>query len=180
MKKFTAKVLLPSNLYKTLERVQWRVLKAPNLNSGGCGVFAVAVAKELKKRGVDCEIITVGYGEDSSPVIVKNSLMSNAGNPKSCDDWDANGLTRDHVGVRFKHKRITYTYDSDVLYRSVREFGYRADDTTWKCKYPYGKGMSIEDMGKLVKTKSGWNTDFDRKHIATVKKIVKETFKEFY
>lgn len=179
MKKLTAKVLLPTNLYKTLERVQWRMLKVSNLNRGGCGVFAVAVTKELKKRGIDCEIITVGYGEDNSPFAVKNTLLSNSGNLKLSDDWDVNGLFRDHVGVRFKHKRITYTYDSVAIYRSVRKFGVRGD-STWKCNYPYGKGMSVEDMDKLVRTKNGWNTDFDRKQIATVKKIVKETFKEFY
>lgn len=173
-----AKLLLPSNLYNTLSNIQKTATKEIYcLNFGGCGVFAVAIAKELQKRNIPCEIITVAYSAKSSPSNVKSNLLSTKESLKCCDAWDSNGLGRNHVGVRFKYNGITFTYDSDAIRRSVRKFGQNG---AWECNYPYGEGMSTEDMKKLVEKKHGWNSDFDRRQITTVKKIVKEAFKNNY
>lgn len=179
MSELLAVTLLPRNLYATLRVIQLDVLnKVECLNLGGCGVFAVAVAKELKKRSIPCEIITVG-GKKNSPRKVKDRLANASNDTKDYNSWDSNGLSRNHVGVRFKDKGIIYTYDSVALLRSSKKFG-NSGDSPWVCSYPYGEGMSISDMNKLTKSKDGWNTDFDRSQIDTVKNIVKDSFNLFY
>lgn len=169
-------LMLPTKLKSTLKAIQKECTKnIYDLNSGGCGVFAHLVCKQLVLIGIEAEVITTASKRKYSPKNVKGNDW-NKREKASCEVWDSNGLDRSHVGVRFKYNGVVFTYDSVKLRMGSKSFGVYGDGK-WKCNYPFGEGMSYKEMKKLVDDVPYWNPEFDRKQIPTVKKIVKEAFK---
>jgi hypothetical protein len=145
-------------------------------NYGGCGVIAVAVAKELKARKIPVEIVTPVYPSTEyvppkvavQRVIQWNKQITN-------DRVDDAGVNRNHLAVRFKIGRLTRTWETDANISLARVFG---EDKRYPCPYPFGEGFTIEEAQVLVKDKRGWNPTYDRAQNRKVNKIIKTIFKE--
>lgn len=137
--------------------------RIPNLNKGGCGVFAHAVAKELRELGVESEVVVNDYGDDFQEFLDSlKALQEGAGN-----HWDFAGWL-DHLGVRFKLGGKWFTYDSDALLEGREWFGFNPALPATE------KGLTPEQAGILVREVGCWNPTFNRRYIPKVRKLVKE------
>jgi hypothetical protein len=84
-----------------------------NLNYGGCGVFAITLAKALRKLGVaEVEIILPDPLEGG---IDPRMAFENGVDPASMD--------RGHVGVRYRLRGKVYTADSTRVGLDKGSFG---------------------------------------------------------
>jgi len=156
------------SVFKALRKIQNDVSHIHDMNLGGCGVFAYIVGEELKKIGWEVEIVTPSYG--GIPSKVRRHVKNN-----SPEEWSNNGLSRNHLAVRFKTpKGVVYTYDSDRLDKGGSKFGWFEYD----CEYPFGEGLTVEETKEMCKTGKGWNRTFNRKQIPEIRSTIKKSFKE--
>lgn len=142
----------------------------PNINYGGCAVMAAIVGRELEKLGIEVE----GIVPDSNP----NQARGQVKKPHKYDAnwWEDNGVSFEHVALRFKLDNKVYTYDTDKLHKGRIRFGKRLE---YKAGCKFGEGFKIVELKKIASTGDGfWNSDFNRKNIGKLRKIVKHYFKE--
>jgi hypothetical protein len=132
-------------------------------NSGGCGVIAAKVGSALQKLGVDCEVVTPTYRAESVPMQVRFRVQQIG----SCKDWDRNGLNRNHLAVRVKHKKSTFCWDSDGLTKKDK-FGTGGYPAPSK----FGEGLTVEECKKISSRQKGWNSTFCRSQIPQITKLV--------
>lgn len=133
----------------------------PLLNYGGCGVFAILVAKELKKRAAWPRIIIGGNGED----IDIEDIIPKIQNPLNPYEWWRHDVYFNHIGVEFLYKGVKYHYDSNGVLAAMsnsRMLGYKL----------YNGRMRIPIAEKLTSNQGFWNREFDREGIPRLKGII--------
>lgn len=137
-----------------------------SINYGGCAVMAAIVGEELEKHGIRVEGVP-NYG---NPALVrKNKTNTHKFNMRM---WENNGIGFGHVALRFRYNERTYTWDTDRLVRSSKEFGYPECFTETR----FGQGLTIKELKRLSWADGDWNTEFNRKDIPKLKRIVKNVF----
>jgi hypothetical protein len=140
----------------------------PYLNNGGCCVFAAAVAGELKRLKVEHEVIVPKPYDGTDDLDEIRQRVDNVNNKSS---WNNAGIYFSHVAVRAKLGGRWHTYDSDSLRRSKYEFGDAPCYTAAK------GGMTAKEAKALADERHGWNSMFDRRDVAPVRKLVKEVIR---
>lgn len=133
----------------------------PNINSGGCCVYAAMVVAELNKLNIPAKGIVASYSSLASksidkirPLIEKNTL----------DEWQKNGVSFSHVGVEFTLNGKKKHYDTG----GVRKAGKELDHM------PIYKGrLEYIELRALAAKKYGWNTCFNRRDIPELRRLVK-------
>ena len=157
-------------LKRRLRRLQRALSGIPSINYGGCGVMAAITGEALRKLGVEVEVVTIGStwrGDEGGQPAAR--VRQNVYNNEDTEEWDANGLDRGHLAVRFKAGGRVHTWDSEVMYRTGRYFGYAKYTSAGK----FGEGLTIEEAKAITKTGKGWNSKFRRKHIPMMRHLVK-------
>lgn len=134
----------------------------PLINHGGCCVFAVMVAKELKKYGVWPRIIIADYDPDRD---VENiaGVLDDVGDGS---EWYKNGIWLCHLGIEFIYKGVKYHYDSEGVHPAA------------KCLLGYDvcRGrLRISQAEKLANNHKNWNNKFDREKIPNIQQSI-DTF----
>jgi hypothetical protein len=135
----------------------------PDINSGGCCVYAVIVAEELLSRGRKPEIVVGNLGQ---PIIKIGQARNNVVNRNSMAEWGSAGVHFNHVGVTFRHKGVWFVYDSDgVNPLKIGRIGrYRL----------YPGRMTVEEARLVAADAGGWNKSFNRKCVPKLRLRVKE------
>lgn len=137
--------------------------EVPNLNCGGCCVYAAKVGAALEKQGYEVKIIvkkgtrnTTRIGNDFS---IRCPLQAE----------DTLPVSFDHVGVAVKVGKSWYTHDSVVTKRSTKTFGLWNDavaDVYFTVKQ--AKSFASVDI---------WNDCYPRrKGNSAINRIIKEKF----
>lgn len=113
----------------------------PDINNGGCGVFAALLGKELQ-----------GFGKVHIRVGHYNLYPQTLPNLKSTTvkDWYQKGVYFDHVFV---------------------EFGFPS-------MKPYRGSIPLEIINAIAHQKGAWNPTFNRRDIPTLRKMIREHFKQ--
>jgi hypothetical protein len=138
------------------------------INYGGCAVMAYLVGKQLEDMGIEVEGIVPGTNPKQARMGVSRSHKNDA------FWWEQNGINFNHVALRFKVGGKVYTYDTDQLHKGSLKFG---EDLRYRAGCKFGNGFNIKELKKIQATGDGyWNTDFNRKDIPKLRKIVKEVF----
>lgn len=150
-------------------------VKIPELNNGGCAVFASIVLKELQKRNIKSEAITSTRKVKTPPTKMVEKVKSSKNGEKRCKVWDNAGLDRQHVAIRFKSGGLTYTYDSEALTLGGKWYGFR---NSFKCSYSFGQGLTYKQVAAIARDSTSWNKMFDRKHIPELRAIIRKNFRE--
>jgi hypothetical protein len=139
--------------YKTLDQVRSFLNDIPNINSGGCGIAALAMYRWIKKnvpQHVD-NVLFHFFHRDSESYNNNKTLLNN--NTYNSD----NIAIPSHIGIQIKN--LTKVIDT-----------YRNLDIQY---YGYVVETNSEDvLIKAINNISNWNPMFFRKH--NVKKIQKE------
>jgi hypothetical protein len=147
---------------KTLEKMKYVNTVIPNLNCGGCGVFAHALASELEHKGLKPKVAVIasnchGYLEDN--FIEKLNVTEDKLTAKKINE---SGGDIAHMMVYIEEEDLYI--DSEGIYRSLRE-------SEWS-NYKHQFNMTVEHTGIIVANAEGWNRMFDRKFIPKVYDIV--------
>jgi hypothetical protein len=139
----------------------------PNLNRGGCAIYASAIIQALLMQGIEAYARVCNFNDHYTDRkrSVSYAQHHNEGLSTSTE-WNLAGVCFDHVVVEFIYQGKKYLYDSDSL------FSYRDD---------FG-GMHVTE-GRLTRDEiiaianddeGDWNKAFDRaKSMGKVKKYVK-------
>lgn len=133
----------------------------PNINNGGCCVFAAMVVNELQKQGIKASGIVIDSGARSSIHIdeVRPLIKTNTVN-----EWQNNGVFFWHVAVEFTMGNKKHHYDTGGVKKATNAFG----------GIPVYKGrMKLEEMKSIAARQPGWNPAFRRKDIPAIRKLVK-------
>lgn len=150
------------DLIEKLNQLGKAVYRAsPNINYGGCCVFAAAVALELERRGFRARGIVASHNARGHktplgrirPKVKKNSIY----------EWRDNGIYFGHVGVEFTYKGRLYHYDSH---------GVHPKETSLDGMPIYKGRMKPEEMKAIADSPEGWNSSFPRRDIPTVRRLV--------
>ena len=167
----------PIELKRRLRRLS-RALNTQtrDINWGGCGVMACIVGEIFELWGIPVEVVThVSDYSDVSPAEARYGLYRG---DAEIDDrmywwaWDAEGLNRSHLAVRFKLGADTYTLDSAGLLKSDKYFGRNTDGSISHCAdYPFGDGMTVAECALISRTPDGWNYMFDRSQIPLIREL---------
>lgn len=144
----------------------------PNINSGGCCVYAAMVAEELHKRGVDvCIIVAAECSDDDEGHNADLNYLERNIKSNSKADWNNNGVFFNHVGIEFRIGDDIYHYDSN---------GVHPEDVMLDCWRLYEGRISIETAKSLAEEAEGWNTTFNRKSIPSLRLHVSNFFKNAF
>jgi hypothetical protein len=137
----------------------------PYLNNGGCCVYAVLIAKELKKLGMRPRIIVAGESSKSKCNI--NEARKNIKDIADYNEWSRNGIKFNHVGVEFTYKRKKYHYDSYGV--------HPACDTLMG--FPVYKGrLRIKWAEGIANRPEAWSGMFDRAVIPRLQRSIENSF----
>jgi hypothetical protein len=140
-----------------------------NLNHGGCGFFAVECARVLYRLGIrEVEIVTPQsyYG-----------VTPRARVDEGCTVAD---LNRGHVGVRWRLAGNIYTADSEQARRGGKKFSRFRDNSPnhgfpTQCDYPFGQGLTIDEMAQCYADQDAWNKHYDRRQNKLLRALI-ETY----
>jgi hypothetical protein len=137
--------------------------KYPNINSGGCCVFAAHVAQELQHHFKVRIIAFSNNGnknniDDIRPLIKKNVPT----------EWRDNGCAFNHVVVEIMdNKGIVWNYDACGIF---------PDDGSI-CTFERLQGyLTIKEALELANSKPGWNKVFNRRDIPAIRKLILNHF----
>lgn len=140
----------------------------PNINEGGCCVFASMVAYEMKRLNIPAKGIVASWDAEFTSTdidTVRNNVKSN-----TLKEWQTNGISFTHVGIEFRVGEDRYFYDANGVIEPTRYLG------EWRI---YQGRMEYEELKALASRARGWNNNFNRKDIPEIRKIVKSHFKSF-
>lgn len=131
----------------------------PNLNRGGCGLFAYLLGKRLKREGIDFKIkILGGFGDCFEyKVAVLNEVKNNR-----------NNLYRNQASFAHCYLQIgDYKFDGHYSDNELREVFYTLEDI--------GE-YSLQDLYLAIKV-GGWNWKFCLKRDLPKLEEIIENFK---
>jgi hypothetical protein len=134
----------------------------PDINHGGCCVYAAMVVAELRKQKIPAVGIVAAWDakeECRSIDEARNNLQKN-----TLRDWNDNGIYFNHVGVEFELNGVKKHYDSNGVHK-VRN---KLDNMPI-----YPGRLRYKELKELASCKEGWNPSFDRKCIRTLQRMVK-------
>lgn len=141
--------------------------KVRNVNCGGCGVYAVELAKRLHKLGItDCKIRAYGdrYEVDISEVENTNFRTNK---PTHSSEWNRNGVWFHHVKVEWNGA----LWDSEGKVSLDRA-------NTWNWSKLQKGSISDKAMRILTKLASNWNSWFERDQIPKIRRIMNKHFRK--
>jgi len=152
---------LNMDLHETLNTLGQRINRYyPEINHGGCCVYASLIGEELRKRGIESRVIVAAWGATTNIDKVRPQLM----NTDRKVEWNDNDVYFNHVGVEFKYKGKTFHYDSD---------GVKPKSKKLKSYVIYPGRLSVDEAKLLADEPEGWNESFERSKIPALKRHVR-------
>lgn len=151
--------------------------KIPSINCGGCGIFAVALAKELTRLGYKVKIITLEQSH-YSPVFIKKQFKSEITNLRY--SRKNNKQPKNGGAAHYMVKMGNYAIDCNgefLIYThnniKVVEKGY--------IDYIVAGTISIDDLEYLNGFSWAWNDTFPRrKYGEEIKRLVKKYIQKLH
>jgi len=140
----------------------------PDLNKGGCCVYAAMIVAALKKHDITARGIVASYGARkpgwlTTDIATINKARKNI-QKNTLQEWQENGISFAHVGVEFSINGVKKHYDSS----GVRAAGRKLDDMPI-----YDGRLEYKELRAVAAKKDGWNTSFNRRDIPALRKLVK-------
>lgn len=134
----------------------------PTINYGGCCVYAAILGAELEKRNIPVRVIVAAFAASDGTNIAR--IANNIANRGEKQAWNENGVYFNHVGLEIKIGKKWHHCDTDGCEKPARAFR----------RLPVYRGyLSVDDAKKLASDGDGWNCDFNRSKIPSVKRHVK-------
>lgn len=139
----------------------------PNLNFGGCGVYAYILGEHLKKMGFEVKCFATQEELLFDSLTYKKFILSNR-QGMSIWDWENYGVDFNHIGLAVKVEKYWYLHDANItkrFYKTTKEFDG---------EYLLPEFFEVDVIKKIASKPYGWNPQFNRNEIPLIKKKVKE------
>lgn len=134
----------------------------PDINYGGCCVFAAALAPYLAKVGkVRIRVESDSY--DGPPTSITKARKNISDN--HVYEWNEEGVNFWHVAIEFVYKDKTYHVDARGVHHH-RRFNF------------VDGALTLKEAAELASTGEGWNSDFNRREIPTIKTRLERYFRK--
>lgn len=133
----------------------------PDINAGGCCVYASLVGEELRKRGIKTRIIVANDVPRGNIDKIRQTIK----NINSKSDWNDKDVYFQHVGVEFVYNNETFHYDSNGVNGKGKHLG------EWKI---YPGRFSVDEAKALADEAKGWCSSFNRRKIPSLKRHVQK------
>lgn len=172
-----ANKLKGKDLLLALDRAVVEVEHLIDINAGGCGTFALLVARHLQRLGVTFEVLS-SHEPWGSCNIRAGIEAWNAGEVTNCREWDYHAhQTRAHIFLRIKAGRRWIVFDSE---------GIIPDDgkvvPSMRTVRRNSEPMPFEVL-ELICTnceERDWNTMYDKEQDSDMEDGIKLAFAPFY
>lgn len=134
----------------------------PDINRGGCCVFASIIIRALKKQNINAVGFVCSFDAYADIDTARANISEN-----TVKEWNSQCIEFYHVGVEFEYNCRLRHYDSNgVVVANERTFD----------KYQIYKGrLTQNEVDLLASRKDGWNPSFNRNNIAKIRALV-DTF----
>lgn len=133
----------------------------PDINCGGCGVFAYELGVLLKERGIDSKVVWIQHFSSRRLRKEFNKVINTQ--PKKLFDIDED-IICSHIMLYIDGLYI----DSTGVYKSF-------SNTDWGlCDYKILDYTTIDNIKRICNHSKGWNVTFKRKFISPIKKDLKK------
>lgn len=158
------------NIEELVNKIQGVVRNIPNINNGGCGVFAALVAKRLNKMGIPAVVRIGGYISEKKKHDLINGLNSNTDIGISpIRKWHLDYIDMEHLIVEFQHGGKIYHLDSTTFHEQKER------TTNFDCPLYHGHLNTLQALH--IARRGSWNIRFNRKkHIPELIKRLNEVF----
>lgn len=167
--------IIRTRVRKCLAAIASEVSRNVNyVNNGGCGVYAVELAKRMKKLGfTDMKLRVYGYPNKNNERLVNVTHLERKAfgdnPPDNLRDWRINGVNFCHVRMEWGLR--VWDVEGDVPAKT---------DKVWFW-YPRHPGsISLKAMSRLTAEKAGWNPTFDHTQIPLMRQIMDKHFAELH
>jgi hypothetical protein len=139
----------------------------PNINYGGCGIFAAIVAKEIQHH---FKVRIVAFSSQKEKDRADIDYVRDMCQPSDIYDWKYNGCEFQHIAIEITDNNgRLWHYDASGL--------FPADGDICICKYNQLSGsLTIKEIEQLANSSIGWCDDFDRRLIPGLKSIIHKHF----
>ncbi len=146
--------------FVTLVQEEVEKSRISNINSGGCGIFALYVSLHMKALNLPYEIIALSTDTDpetwnKSKEEFVNKVVNNNNSKKA----NYHGLSCSHVAVLFDDKNL---FDSNKLLTISENEKSVFCANSWT-NYLIVGSYEIEVLKAAVKPQDGWNESYDRR-----------------
>lgn len=161
---------MDTNLPKLLERLGYLTNKKhPQLNSGGCCVYASRVAANLKQLKLRPRIIVAGIYQINRNEDIRT--LRDGHRHLTLKEWNDRSVFFSHVFVEFSWRDQQWLHDSDNTVIRARDQGYLGN---W---YFYDGYLTVGEALLLAADAAGWNEQFDRAQVPQVHAGIDRFFK---
>ena len=158
-----------------ISNIQHNVNHIPNLNSGGCGFFALFVAEECKNRGIKYSIPIIDsldsekdWGEVKLNMLkIQEGVEEEEGYVGYYDKLD---FSFSHAVIKIGRKY----FDSEGVGKNNVDV-IKVNKKSYPEYYYTDSPYTIEDM-KVALELGGWNTAFNRERIGELKENINLAF----
>lgn len=135
------------SIIKKLRKVGNSVFRdIPNVNYGGCCVYAAKIGKELEKMGYDVRVVFRKHGN-----VKKNNPQIKC--PLRAEEEI--GVDFYHVGLAVKSGGKWYTHDAEATHKGLKVFG--------EDRLPVAKTyLTVEQAESFASKAEFWNTRYPR------------------
>lgn len=149
-------------------------LNYPNINCGGCGVYAYLVGKQLEKldKNIKVEAITNVdiFGDEISPMDALDYIKDET----DIFEWVDNGVSFGHIALCIViDDKSPIVFDTDHI-----GTGHYRFEQTESIDFEFGNGFTMEQLKPLVESAKGWNESFDRDDIPYIEQMIEGWFEE--
>ena len=152
--------------FRTLNRILSTLSDGfENINFGGCGVVALALAPHIKEIYNNYTI----RGIDSNQKDLENNAPEY---PDSLYDWNAEGIYFGHIVLEFKHKGVNWVVDANGVHTME---GLLESYSNYGSQVHKGQ-LLYKDLERMVNSPEGWNSMFDRGQIPSLRCRIDELF----
>jgi hypothetical protein len=148
----------------------------PDINYGGCGVFAHALGKQLNQKNIDNKIIGLGTllriecGPDE---MIEKTYKYHS--ELTAETLHRTGADVMHLMVEVEVDSRFYLVDSTGIYEDINRhplFGER--------NLKIDTRMTVDECGILASNAKGWNSRFDRSFIPKIYDFIRSRTTEVF
>lgn len=140
----------------------------PDINNGGCCVFAAIVGEELAKKRIPIRFAVADVPDPDCLFEQPFDLVRKAITCNTLGNWNYHGVYFGHVFVEFDYNRNSYYYDTDGVIHATNVPPRSCDDYEI-----YVDRLTLDEVRELAACQQGWNTKFNRRYIPSMRKLIK-------
>lgn len=139
----------------------------PQINYGGCAVFAAEMGKDLQALGYTTRCIVFGTGGGMGTANHNlNDVASKLEQPKSIYDWNDHDVTFYHIMLEAEGNGEHFLVDGEGV--------YNPDKTEYNGRGRYDGYVPVDYIAAMAQDASAWNSMFPRNTIPKVRASIKQ------